>query len=153
MTRAHGGLFARLQRQVAAFAMILLCVAALPSRAEQYVSVGAYQVHYIVVGTTFLSPEVARRYGLDRNRDVAMINISVLRAGKPVPARVTGVARDLLSREQALRFREIRELPAVYYLATMRFEDQEHWRFLLDVQPQGEPAPLRVRFEQRMYVE
>ena len=153
MSRAHGGLFARLQRQVAAFAMILLCVAALPSRAEQYVSVGAYQVHYIVVGTTFLSPEVARRYGLDRNRDVAMINISVLRAGKPVPARVTGVARDLLSREQALRFREIRELPAVYYLATMRFEDQEHWRFLLDVQPQGEPAPLRVRFEQRMYVE
>ena len=153
MTRAHGGLFARLQRQVAAFAMILLCVATLPSRAEQYVSVGAYQVHYIVVGTTFLSPEVARRYGLDRNRDVAMINISVLRAGKPVPARVTGVARDLLSREQALRFREIRELPAVYYLATMRFEDQEHWRFLLDVQPQGEPAPLRVRFEQRMYVE
>ena len=153
MSRAHGGLFARVQRQVAAFAMILLCVAALPSRAEQYVSVGAYQVHYIVVGTTFLSPEVARRYGLDRNRDVAMINISVLRAGKPVPARVTGVARDLLSREQALRFREIRELPAVYYLATMRFEDQEHWRFLLDVQPQGEPAPLRVRFEQRMYVE
>ena len=153
MSRAVRGLLAHLRLRIAVLTLIMLGVAALPARAEQYVSVGAYQVHYIVVGTTFLSPEVARRYGLDRNRDVAMINISVLRAGKPVPARVTGVARDLLSREQALRFREIRELPAVYYLATMRFEDQEHWRFLLDVQPQGEPAPLRVRFEQRMYVE
>jgi hypothetical protein len=147
----HARLHARLR--VAMFALFALGMAALPVRAEQFISVGAYKVHYVVVGTTFLSPEVARRYGLDRNRDVAMINISVLRAGKPVPARVTGVARDLLSREQPLRFREIREQPAVYYLATMRFEDQEHWRFLLDVQPQGEPAPLRVRFEQRLYEE
>ncbi len=144
------------QRRAQSTAFALLCaylLAMLPARAEQFVSVGAYQVHYVVVGTTFLSPEVARRYGLDRNSDVAMINVSVLRAGKPVPARVSGVARDLLSREQVLRFREIREAPAVYYLSTLRFEDQEHWRFVLDVQPQGEPAPLRVRFEQRIYEE
>ena len=123
------------------------------AHAEQFVSVGAYQVHYVVIGSTFLTPEIARRHQLERNRDVAMINISVLRSGKPVAARITGVARDLLSRELTLRFREVREPPAIYYLSQLRFSEQEHWRFSLKVQPIGEPAPLTVQFEQRIYRE
>jgi hypothetical protein len=138
---------------ITGFALLCALACAQLARAEQFVSVGAYQVHYIVVGSTFLTPEIARKYGLERNRDVAMINISVLKGGKPVPARITGVARDLLSRETVLPFREVRELPAIYYLSSLRFEEQEHWRFVLSVQPQGEPAPLQVRFEQRLYPE
>ena len=100
-----------------------------------------------------LTPEIARRYRLERNREVAMVNISVLRNGKSVAARISGVARDLLSREIALGFREVREPPAIYYLAQLRFTEQEHWRFRLSVQPVGEPAPMAVQFEQRIYVE
>ena len=122
-------------------------------RAEQFVSVGAYQVHYVVIGSTFLTPEIARRHQLDRNREVAMINISVLRGGKPVAARITGIARDLLSREIPLAFQEVREASAIYYLSQLHFSEQEHWRFRLSVQPVGEPTPLAVQFEQRIYIE
>ena len=145
---------ARQLHRITAWLMLLaLCATATIAQAEQYVSVGAYRVHYVVIGSTFLTPEIARRYRLERNREVAMVNISVLRDGKPVAARITGFARDLLSREIALSFREVREPPAVYYLSQLRFSEQEHWRFRLKVQPVGEPEPLAVQFEQRIFVE
>ncbi len=146
---AHG----QRHRIIAWLVFLALCAAAPAVHAEQYVSVGGYQVHYVVIGSTFLTPEIARRHHLERNREVAMVNISVLRDGKPVAARITGVARDLLSREIALTFREVREPPAIYYLSQLRFSEQEHWRFRLNVQPVGEPEPLSVQFEQRIYVE
>ncbi len=142
-----------IHRTAAWLLLLALCATATAVRAEQYVSVGAYQVHYVVIGSTFLTPEIARRYRLERNREVAMVNISVLRDGKSVAARISGVARDLLSRETALGFREVREPPAIYYLSQLRFSEQEHWRFRLNVQPVGEPQPMAVQFEQRIYVE
>ena len=152
VAHTNSALRGQLNRIAAWLLLLALCVAT-SARAEQYVSVGAYQVHYVVIGSTFLTPEIARRYHLERNREVAMLNISVLRDGKPVAARITGVARDLLSREIALTFREVREPPAIYYLSQLRFTEQEHWRFRLNVQPVGEPEPLAVQFEQRIYVE
>ena len=82
-----------------------------------------------------------------------MINISVLRGGKPVAARISGIARDLLSREISLAFQEVREASAIYYLSQLHFSEQEHWRFRLSVQPAGEPTSLTVQFEQRIYIE
>lgn len=141
------------RQQIGAFLIGALLLGASAGKAEQFISVGPYQVHYIVVATPFLTPQVARRYDLQRNVDVALVNISVLRDGKPVRAEVQGIARDLLSREHRLGFREIREPNAIYYLTTLRFAEQEQWRFFLQVRPVGHAVAYPIRFEQRLYRE
>ncbi|MEC8230923.1 MAG: DUF4426 domain-containing protein, partial [Pseudomonadota bacterium] len=46
--------------------------------AEQKETLGEWDVHYIVVGTPFLTPEVASSYGIVRSKFNALVNISVL---------------------------------------------------------------------------
>ena len=128
-------------------------LAGTPVRAEQVVRVGGYDVHYVVIGTTFLAPDIAQRYGIERAKDRAFINITVLRNGVSVAAHIEGIARDLLERRIALPFREVKERNSVYYIASLQFSDQEHWRFELKVTPAGSKEPMAVKFAQQIYVE
>lgn len=123
------------------------------AEAEQVLHLGAYDVHYVVLGTTFLNPDVAKQYGIERGKDLAFVNISVLRNGQPIAAQIQGRARDLLDRRVDLRFREIKERTSVYYIAVLHFSDQEHWHFELKVTPVGMTTPLDVKFAQRLYAE
>lgn len=129
----------------------LLMLGAAGAWAEQKVQLGPWEVHYVVVGTTFLKPEVAADYGVVRGRDRAFINLSVLDPeGTPVPAAVSGTMVNLLSQSEPLRFREVREGEAIYYLAEFKHTDRDTLRFAVDiVAPDGEARQLK--FQQRMY--
>ncbi|MEM7077309.1 MAG: DUF4426 domain-containing protein [Pseudomonadota bacterium] len=136
-------------------ALVLLTLSTVLSpavaNAEQKRVFGDFEVHYIVLPTTFLRPDVANRYSITRAQDRALINISVLDGnGEPVAARVTGRGENLLGQLQTLSFREVREPPAIYYLALLRHSDEEHIRFQIDVElPDGMPAQLE--FQQKLY--
>ena len=84
------------------------------AQAEQMQKIGEYEVHYIVVPTTFLQPHIARQYGLTRSRNRALVNVSVLLNNKPVQAKITGEYKNLLSQIIPLSFSEVREGSAIY---------------------------------------
>ncbi|MEQ8858306.1 MAG: DUF4426 domain-containing protein [Pseudomonadales bacterium] len=142
----------RTSKSVTGAAVALLALGTwLPASAEQFRQLGAYQGHYSLVPTTFLSPEVAADYGITRGRDRALLNVSIIDpdAG-PVRAEVTGTVRDLLGIVQPLEFEEILEGDAVYYLATVKHADQEVLRFAIDVRtPDG--ASHLLTFQQKTY--
>jgi hypothetical protein len=46
--------------------------------AEQFKAFGDIEVHYAVVNTLFLQPNVAARYGIVRATDRAIVNVSVV---------------------------------------------------------------------------
>ena len=118
--------------------------------AEQKKVFGEYEVHYIVVPTTFLNAKIATQYNLPRGKDRALINVSVLHRDQPVTAEVAGDTRNLLEQLQQLEFTEVREQTAVYYLAIMRHADEEHHRLRLNVTlPNGETKS--ISFQQKMY--
>ena len=119
--------------------------------AEQQITFGDYQVHYIVLPTTDLNAKVADKYNLPRGRDRALVNISVLdKSGTPVGARVHGSSENLLGQRQQLSFTEVAEGTAIYYLALLRHADEEYHRVAIDVElPNGELGELR--FKQQMY--
>lgn len=126
-----------------------LCASA--AFAEQFAKFGDYEVHYVVINSTFITPEVAARLGLTRSNTTALVNLSVLEHGTdPVPAGVTGKATNLLGTKRSLEFREIHEGDARYYLAALRFSEEEMWRFAIELAlPDGKHATLR--FEQKLY--
>ena len=133
------------------FVVALLFFISADLHAEQLQTFGVYDVHYVVLPTTFLKAEIAAKYDLARSENRALVNVSVLDADdQPVPARVTGRSANLLGQGQVLEFTEVREGPAVYYLALLRHGDEDIHRIALDVTlPNGRLA--EIRFQQKMY--
>ena len=59
--------------------------------AEQMQRFGQYELHYIVIPTTMLKPEIAAEYDISRGKDRALVNVSVLnREKKAINATIIG---------------------------------------------------------------
>jgi hypothetical protein len=132
-------------------AFLLIAILAIPAHAEQKIVFSDYEVHYILLPTTFLKAEIADKYNLRRSKDRALVNVSVLNLeGKPVQAEVRGSSQNLLGQRQNLTFDEVIEGEAIYYLALLRYADEEFQRVSLNVVlPNGELA--EIKFQQKMY--
>ncbi|NVJ60743.1 MAG: DUF4426 domain-containing protein [Gammaproteobacteria bacterium] len=113
-----------------------------------------YTVHYSVVNSDFLTPAVASRYGIQRSKALALVNISVLKndSGKAVSAGVSGNAYNLAGQNKDLAFKEIKEEDAIYYISTFRFSNEERLTFKLKIRPDGTDENFEVNFEQKVYV-
>ncbi|MEM0910642.1 MAG: DUF4426 domain-containing protein [Pseudomonadota bacterium] len=124
-----------------------------PALAEQKKTIGDWDVHYIVIPTTFLTPEVARANDIQRSKFNALVNISVLdkRSKKAQDVSVSGNARNLLGTNKILDFKKVTEGQAIYYLATVNFDDKETLRFSLDISQPNNSQQLT--FQQRMYTD
>ena len=74
-------------------------------------------VHFNVLNTSFLSPKVARSYGIVRGKNKFLINVSVRRqsgiGNSAVRAELSGTQSDLIHRTP-LEFREVIEQDAIY---------------------------------------
>jgi hypothetical protein len=119
-----------------ALLFIALCLS-LPALAERNQSFGDLDVHYIAFNSSFLQPDIAAAAGLNRGKKQGVLNIAVLKAGKPTAAVVSGEMRNLLGQVHSLRFKQVSEGEAIYYLAQFPIEQQELLRFSLKIQATG----------------
>jgi hypothetical protein len=115
-----------------ALVLLALCLS-LPAVAERKKSFGDLDVHYIAFNSSFLQPEIAAASNLVRSKTQGVVNISVLKAGTPITASVTGEVKDLVGRSQPLTFRQVKEGAAIYYLAQYNFTQRELLRFTINV--------------------
>jgi hypothetical protein len=131
----------------------LLLLGSMSTHAEQMKSLGPWDVHYMVVNTPFLTPEVAKQYGIVRSKYNALINISVLNSDnqQAQTVGVTGSATNLIGTKKDLSFKKVQEGEAIYYLAVLPFRDQETYRF--DIQVQKGNDTQNLQFKQKMYVD
>lgn len=67
-----------------------------------------------------------------------MINVSLIKDGKPLVAQVSGTVKDLTSKSIPLKFRQITEQGAIYYIAQFPVEQQENRTFTISVQTGGD---------------
>ena len=137
--------------------MILLALALLPGPAVRQRSerVGPFELHYSVVNTTFLDPDIAAAYGITRGEKRAILNLAVrenLSSGSAARAMVLqGRTWDLIQ-SQTLEFREIREGEAIYYIAEFPFINEE-WRFFeVDFRPAGADQTYTFKFKHQLYI-
>jgi len=121
----------------------------------QYKTLGNWDVHYIAFPSTFLQPKIAKHYGIERSGYAGVVNISVLdNRTKDMPAqkvKITGVARNLLGNRINLDFKEVVEGDAVYYIAPIKYRNEETYRFELEIS-QGKNFK-KLKFQQKFYVD
>ena len=127
-----------------------------PALAQQSEMFGPYELHYSVVNTTFLEPQVAATYGIVRGDQRAILNLAVrehLEDGSQVARtmQLQGVTRDLIQKKQSLQFQEVREGPAIYYLADFKFINEEWLYFAVDFRPEGADRTYTFELKHQLY--
>jgi len=137
--------------------LILALVLGLSStvHAQQSERFGPYELYYSVVNTTFIQPEVAAQYGITRGKQRAFLNLAVREhvgdTTEPRAMKLEGRTWDLIQ-NQFLQFKEIREGPAIYYIAEFKFINEE-WRFFeFDFLPEGAERSFTYKFRHQLYI-
>lgn len=125
------------------------------ANAENMKKMDNINVHYIALGSTFLTPEIAKAYGIERSRYKGLINISVLdntQEGNPAKTIfINGKARNDVGQIKSLEFTEVVEGDAVYYLAQVSYSDEETIYFDINITDKGKQHNLK--FSQKFYVD
>ncbi|SEM81400.1 protein of unknown function [Pseudomonas sp. ok272] len=103
-------------------------------KGERQETFGDVTVHYNTFNSTFLQPDIAKAAELIRSKNQGVINVSVIKDGKPLVANVTGTVKDLTSKSVTLSFKQITEPGAVYYIAQYPVDQQEIRTFEVNVQ-------------------
>ena len=123
--------------------------------AENMKKMDNINVHYIALGSTFLTPEIAKAYGIERSRYKGLVNISVLdNTQKGNPAKtviINGKARNDVGQIKSLEFTEVVEGEAVYYLAQVSYSNEETIYFDINITDKGKQHNLT--FSQKFYVD
>ncbi|WP_394192671.1 DUF4426 domain-containing protein [Pseudoalteromonas atlantica] len=120
----------------------------------QYKELGPWQVHYIAFPSTFIQPQIAKAYGLERSDYKGIVNISILKNNADKTAQtatLTGTAKNLLGNKQTLTFKEVIEGESVYYLAQVKFTNEEILRFDIEIKQSNQFQKLQ--FQQKFYVD
>ncbi|MEE5083417.1 DUF4426 domain-containing protein [Pseudomonas alliivorans] len=110
---------------------------------------GDVTVHYNTFNSTVLQPDIARGAELIRSKQQGVINISVIRDGKPQAAQVSGTIRDLANASLPLKFKPVIEYGAVSYVAQYPVPQQEVRIFDITVQTGG--TIHRFSFNQELF--
>jgi hypothetical protein len=126
------------------------CSAALAQYAEDF---GAYRVRYNALPTEHLLPTVAQAYGIVRSNELGLLNIAVQRkadgeTSTPIRATLAGTATSLGGQRAALKFREIAEDGAVYYIAQFPISAPDTYRFDISITPESATSPYVLKFGQ-----
>ncbi|WP_460369489.1 DUF4426 domain-containing protein [Pseudomonas sp. Tul1A2] len=103
-------------------------------KGERKETFGDVTVHYNTFNSTFLQPDIAKAAELIRSKNQGVINVSVIKNGKPLVANVTGTVKDLTSQSVPLNFKQVTEQGAIYYIAQYPVPQQETRTFEIKVQ-------------------
>jgi hypothetical protein len=139
---------------LSSFILLLSALLSFNSHAEQKITKGNWDIHYIAFPSSFIQPEIAKQYQLQRSKYLAVINISVLDNkdnDKAQNAYVSGMAKNLLGQRTKVDFVKVTEGEATYYLAQLKYDNEEIYNFEIDVQ-QGNKTET-IKFSQKFYVD
>ncbi len=120
-----------------------------------------YAIHYNTLNTTFLMTEVAKKYGITRSKNRAMLNVSVRKGGglgkflqtQAVKAKVTVQATNLANQLETINMWEVLDGDAIYYIGTFAITDEETFKFTITVDPENKGSVHEIKFRQQFFVD
>ncbi len=141
----------------AILSVLILTLAFLGSAsAEQKKKVGNYDIHYVALSSTFLTPSIAKSYGIKRSNYIGIINIAVIDTSQegnpPVAVEISGIANNLIDAHIDLKFKEIREGKSIYYIAEVPYRNDQEINFKVAIKHNNK-LNTQLKFKQKFYVE
>ena len=112
-------------------------------------------IHFNVFDSSFLTPEIAQQYGLKRSNYHAMLNLAVHEktdaADKPIPVILQGTVTNIVQQQRTLKFKEVQEGKAIYYLTDFRVTDDDLLTFDIKIRTNADAPGYDLRFKRRVF--
>lgn len=144
-------------RPFTALKMLLISTLLLVSfntSAEQFKQFSNLEVHYIAIPSTFIQPNIAKQYAIQRSKNNGLLNISILdnkQKNQSVEATLSGTGKNLIGQTHQLIFTKVKEGDAIYYLAEYPFTNEEIVNF--DINIKTEKKSNTLKFQHKFYTE
>jgi len=130
------------------------------AQGEQKQVFGDTEIHYMILNSKDLNPDVASAYGIQRSGKLGFIMVSVLEPSiesemmRPVPAIIDARVINLIGQVSEIPLEEIREQGGLYYVGSFKFYNEDIYRFEIEVKTYADQKPsFLVKHRQRMYFE
>ena len=128
------------------------------AEAKPYQDFGDYRVIYTVFNSSFIKPDIAKTYNITRGKNQALVNVSLIKktangSTEGLPAKISGTVANLMQQQKVLKFVEVQEQNAVYYLAPLRFSNEEVLNFNIEVKTSANAKPFELEFTKTLYVD
>ncbi len=138
-------------------AALTLAIAA-PAIAQTSTAADGYTIHHNAITTDTLDPKIALTYGLQRSKNRALLNVSVVKeapgtTGKSTPAQVATKAKNLLGQSWEIPMREIKDGDSYYYIADFLVKNQDTLEFDISVTPAGQSKSYKAKMSQQFFTE
>ncbi len=113
-----------------------------------------HEVDYKAFNSTFLQPEVAKLYDIDRDEEIGVVMVSVYQKdalGVGVEACVSGGVTNLIGQINRLEFDEIRGGRAIYHIGTFAFGQEEQLTFKVNVEIPATGKNHELKWQQKFW--
>lgn len=136
--------------------LVLLFTIAPVQAQETAKQFGDYVIHFNAVNTDFLTPEIARNYGIKRSKNRVLITVSVLKgeigvAGQPVAADISAHATNLSDQTKTLNMRQVNDGNAIYYIDTFSVTNEETVDMHISAKPKNGGPNMEVKFRRQFF--
>ena len=108
--------------------------------AQRQQTFGDMTVYYNAFPSTFLTPDIAKQVEGSRSKNNAVLNITVNKAGKNIPANVQGTVKTGDEKPKRLSFRQVGKGGEINYLAQFPVKGPQTFTFKVDVKAGGARA-------------
>jgi hypothetical protein len=137
-----------------ACALAALCLLGTPAAARAQAHerhAGPYTLRASTVGSESISAQTAKAHGIERSPSRALINVTLMRNGKTVPARLTVHARNLAGMSRPIDMRPTPANGYISYDGVYEFVNGEVLDFTIRAQPEGRDQAVTLGFRDRMW--
>jgi len=144
-------------RRFAVLPLLVLLFTIAPVQAQETAKqFGDYVIHFNAVNTDFLTPEIARNYGIKRSKNRVLITVSVLKgeigvAGQPVAADISAHATNLSDQTKTLNMRQVNDGNAIYYIDTFSVTNEETVDMHISAKPKNGGPNMEVKFRRQFF--
>jgi len=141
-----------------ALLLIVLLLLSMPGQSQDNISydMGEYTVYYNVFNSSVIPADVANAYQLTRAKNRVYLNVAVVKksGGYGVPPQsLSGYHRNLMQQKFPLTFTEIKEATATYYLAPIRFNNEDILHIDITVQADSNHPQETFTITKKLYVD
>lgn len=116
---------------------------------------GPYTIYFTTINSLYIPPEVAAINNITRAKDQTLVNVAIKETatGKGVTADIKGSATNLMQQDKKIDFRPIKEQDAVYYIGTIKHENEELFHIDIELKPTGYDKAYNFRVTRKLYTE
>ena len=110
------------------------------SGAQRQQTFGDTTVYYNAFPSTFLTPDIAQKVEVQRSKSNAVLNITINKAGKNIPANIQGTVKAGDEKPARLNFRQVGKDGEINYLAQFPVKGPQTFTFKVNVKAGGASA-------------